>query len=81
MENFSVTFYDDETAQLSFFYHMDEFMPPPTYSVLITREMKKYSVKNDVSNISRRDLKTAILFWYKENIIELVSKNISQDNN
>jgi len=59
----------------------DGFMSSVIYDVLITREMKKYSIKNDVSGINRRDLKTAILYWHQEHIIELVSKNINQDEN
>lgn len=43
--------------------------------------MKKYSIKNYVSNINRRDLKETILYWHQEHIIELVSKNINQDEN
>ncbi|EKK7834718.1 hypothetical protein PTW15_001495 [Klebsiella pneumoniae] len=59
----------------------DGFLSSITYDVLITREMKKYSIKNDVSNINRRDLKETILYWHQEHIIELVSKNINQDEN
>ena len=58
-----------------------EFLSGVIYDVLITREMKKYSIKNDVSDINRRDLKAAILYWHQEHIIELVSKNINQDEN
>ncbi|HCD2694453.1 TPA: hypothetical protein NBL39_004829, partial [Escherichia coli] len=58
----------------------DGFLSSITYDVLITREMKKYSIKNDVSDINKRDLKTTILYWHQEHIIELVSKNINQDN-
>jgi len=59
----------------------DGFLSSVIYDVLITSEMKKYSIKNDVSGISRRDLKETILYWHKEHIIELVSKNINQDEN
>ncbi|KHT07759.1 hypothetical protein RC91_00570 [Pectobacterium brasiliense] len=59
----------------------DGFMSSVIYDVLITREMKKCSIKNDVSDINRRDLKSAILYWHQEHIIELVSKNINQDEN
>lgn len=59
----------------------DGFLSSITYDVLITREMKKYSIKNDVSDINRRDLKATILYWHQEHIIELVSKNINQDEN
>ncbi|GKV84806.1 hypothetical protein PEC301296_11180 [Pectobacterium carotovorum subsp. carotovorum] len=59
----------------------DGFLPSVIYDVLMTREMKKYSIKNDVSNINRRDLKETILYWHQEHIIELVSKNINQDEN
>lgn len=59
----------------------DGFMSSVIYDVLITREMKKCSIKNDVSDINRRDLKAAILYWHQEHIIELVSKNINQDEN
>ncbi|HEC2029810.1 TPA: hypothetical protein R1882_002216 [Klebsiella oxytoca] len=59
----------------------DGFLSGITYDVLIAREMKKYSVKNDVSDINRRDLKATILYWHQEHIIELVSKNINQDEN
>ncbi|EPK6572781.1 hypothetical protein WJD87_005609, partial [Klebsiella pneumoniae] len=44
------------------------------YDILVTREMKKYSIKNDVSDINRRDLKVTILYWHQEHIIELVMK-------
>ena len=57
----------------------DGFLSSITYDVLITREMKKYSVKDDVSDIDRRDSKAVILYWHQEHIIELVSKNINQD--
>lgn len=59
----------------------DGFMSSVIYDVLITREMKKYSIKNDVFDINRRDLKATILYWHQEHIIELVSKNINQDEN
>lgn len=59
----------------------DGFLSSITYDVLITREMKKYSIKNNISDINRRDLKAAILYWHQEHIIELVSKNINQDEN
>ncbi|MBS4433306.1 hypothetical protein E2566_07910 [Pectobacterium punjabense] len=59
----------------------DGFLSSVMYDVLITREMKKYSIKNDISVINRRDLKTAILYWHQEHIIELVSRNINQDEN
>jgi len=57
----------------------DGFMSSVIYDVLITREMKKYSVKNNISDINRRDLKATVLYWHQEHIIELVSKNINQD--
>ena len=59
----------------------DCFMSSVIYDVLITREMKKYSIKNNISDINRRDLKAAILYWHQKHIIELVSKNINQDKN
>ncbi|CAG75814.1 hypothetical protein ECA2914 [Pectobacterium atrosepticum SCRI1043] len=59
----------------------DGFMSSVIYDVLITRAMKKYSIKNDVSDINRRDLKTVILYWHQEHIIELVSRNINQGEN
>lgn len=59
----------------------DGFMSSVIYDVLITREMKKYSIKNDVSDINRRDLKATIFYCHQEHIIELVSKNINQDEN
>ncbi|MEH6371138.1 hypothetical protein [Pectobacterium carotovorum] len=59
----------------------DGFLSSVMYDVLITRAMKKYSIKNDVSGINRRDLKATILYWHQEHIIELVSKNINQDEN
>jgi len=43
--------------------------------------MKKYSIKNKTFDINRRDLKITILYWHQEQIIELVSKNINQDEN
>ncbi|MGI3448246.1 hypothetical protein ACRQQF_02750 [Citrobacter arsenatis] len=57
------------------------FLSGVIYDVLITREMKRYSIKNDVFDINRRDLKDTILYWHQEHIIELVSKNINQDEN
>ena len=59
----------------------DGFLSSITYDVLITREMKKYSIKNDVSDINRRDLKGTILYWHQEHIIELVVRNLKQDKN
>ncbi|ACX87521.1 hypothetical protein EXT68_02510 [Pectobacterium parmentieri] len=59
----------------------DGFMSSVIYDVLITREMKKYSIKNKTFDINRRDLKATILYWHQEHIIELVSKNINQDEN
>lgn len=35
VDNFSVTLYNDETAQLSFPYHVDEFMATPDFFTLI----------------------------------------------
>ncbi|MCB6817044.1 hypothetical protein LIY55_24925, partial [Escherichia coli] len=49
--------------------------------ILVTREMKKYSIKNDVSDINRRALKATILYWHQEHIIELVMRNLKQDKN
>ncbi|EOL9020960.1 hypothetical protein ACP6QU_003226 [Cronobacter dublinensis] len=57
------------------------FLSGVIYDVLITREIKKYSNKNDVSDINRRDLKATILYWHQEHIIKLVSKNINRDEN
>ncbi|NZB27992.1 hypothetical protein H0P29_18870 [Escherichia coli] len=51
------------------------------YDILVTREMKKYSIKNDVSDINRRVLKATILYWHQEHIIELVMRNLKQDKN
>ncbi|MEQ9881800.1 hypothetical protein ABRP83_06395 [Pectobacterium brasiliense] len=51
------------------------------YDVVITREVMKYSIKNDVSGINKNDLKDEILHWHLEHIIELVFKNINQDEN
>ncbi|MLB14268.1 hypothetical protein D6D51_22915 [Escherichia coli] len=51
------------------------------YNILVTREMKKYSIKNDVSDINRRALKATILYWHQEHIIELVMRNLKQDKN
>lgn len=59
----------------------DGFLSGITYDVLIAREMKKYSIKNDVSDINRKDLKATVLYWHQEHIIELISKNINQDEN
>lgn len=59
----------------------DGLLSSITYDILIIREMKKYSIKNDVSDINRRDLKATILYWHQEHIIELISKNINQDEN
>lgn len=57
------------------------FLSGVIYDILITREMKKYSIKNDISDINRRDLKTTILYWHQEHIIELVMRNLKQDKN
>ena len=54
------------------------FLSGVIYDILITREMKKYSIKTD---INRRDLKATILYWHQEHIIELVMRNIKQDKN
>ncbi|AOR59264.1 hypothetical protein [Pectobacterium parmentieri] len=51
------------------------------YDVIITREIMKYSIKNDASGINKNDLKDEILHWHLEHIIELVFKNINQDEN
>ncbi|HDJ9018079.1 TPA: hypothetical protein PRQ71_003486 [Escherichia coli] len=51
------------------------------YDIWVTREMKKYSIKNDVSDINRRALKATILYWHQEHIIELVMRNLKQDKN
>lgn len=51
------------------------------YDVVITREIMKYSIKNDVSGINKNDLKDEILHWHLEHIIELMFKNINQDEN
>ena len=57
------------------------FLSGVIYDILITREMKKYSIKNDISDINRRDLKTTILYWHQEHIIELAMRNLEQDKN
>ena len=57
------------------------FLSGVIYDILITREMKKYSIKNDISDIDRRDLKATILYWHQEHIIELVMRNLKQDKN
>lgn len=59
----------------------DGFLSGVIYDVLITREMKKYSNKNDISDTNRRDLKATILYWHQEHIIELVMRNLKQDKN
>ncbi|RJL48945.1 hypothetical protein D5078_02050 [Pectobacterium carotovorum] len=51
------------------------------YDVVITREIMKYSIKNDVSGINKNDLKEDILHWHLEHIIDLVFKNMNQDEN
>lgn len=51
------------------------------YDVLITREIMKCSIKNDISGINQEVLKEEILDWHLEHIIELVFKNINQDEN
>lgn len=57
------------------------FLSGVIYDVLITREMNKYSIKKDVSDINRRDLKDTILYWHQEHIIELIMRNLKQDKN
>lgn len=34
------------------------------YDVIITREIMKYSIKNDFSGINKNDLKDEILHWH-----------------
>ncbi|EAQ6245674.1 hypothetical protein GNN02_24235 [Salmonella enterica] len=51
------------------------------YDVLITREITKYSIKNNTYDIDKNDLKEEILNWHLEHIIELAFKNINQDEN
>lgn len=51
------------------------------YDVVITREIMKYSIKNNIASINKYDLKEDILHWHLEHIIELVFKNINQDEN
>ncbi|CAK9885333.1 MAG: hypothetical protein XXXJIFNMEKO3_01731 [Candidatus Erwinia impunctatus] len=51
------------------------------YDVLITREIMKYSIKNNISGINKNDLKEEILHWHLEHIIDLAFKNIVQDEN
>ncbi|HHA1671530.1 TPA: hypothetical protein ACOEF8_003553 [Enterobacter roggenkampii] len=57
------------------------FLSSVILDILITREMKKYSITNDLSDINRRELKATILYWHQEHIIELVMKNLKQDKN
>ncbi len=47
----------------------DGFLSGITYDVLIAREMKKYSVKNDVSDINRRDLKVDLPLYFQTPVI------------
>lgn len=49
------------------------------YDVLITREIMKCSIKSNISGINKNDLKDEILHWHLEHIIDLVFKNINQD--
>lgn len=51
------------------------------YDVVITREIMKYAIKNNIASINKYDLKDDILHWHLEQIIELVFKNINQDEN
>ncbi|QHQ16313.1 hypothetical protein GMW39_10845 [Pectobacterium parmentieri] len=51
------------------------------YDVVITREVMKYSINNNISGVNRNDLKEEILHWHLDHIIELVFKNINQDEN
>lgn len=51
------------------------------YYVIINREIMKYSINNNVYDIDKNDLKEEILHWHLEHIIELVFKNINQDEN
>ncbi|OAT75808.1 hypothetical protein A9B99_13425 [Mangrovibacter phragmitis] len=51
------------------------------YDVVITREIMKYSIKNNIYDINKNDLKEEILHWHLEHIIDLVFKNINQDEN
>ncbi|WEJ91905.1 MAG: hypothetical protein P0Y63_13150 [Klebsiella huaxiensis] len=51
------------------------------YDVLITREMMKYSINNNISGVNRNDLKDEILHWHLEHIIDFVFKNINNDEN
>ncbi len=52
-----------------------------TYDLLITREIMKCSIKNNISGINKNDLKEEVFHWHLEHIIELVFKNINQDEN
>lgn len=51
------------------------------YDVLITREIMKCSIKNDISGINQNVLKEEILHWHLEHTIELVFKIINQAEN
>lgn len=41
----------------------------------------KYSINNNIYDVDKNDLKEEILHWHLEHIIELVFKNINQNEN
>lgn len=57
------------------------FLSGVIYDVLITREMNKYSIKNDVSDINGRVFKATMLYWHQEHLLKLVMRNLKQDKN
>lgn len=61
-----------------------EMLSEILYGVLIAHEVDacvKDERYKDLSDINVNELKEKILFWHKEHIIELVLKNIKQDDN
>lgn len=48
------------------------FLSGVIYDLLITRCIEKYSIKNDVSDINRNDLKAAILYGIKNTSLSLL---------
>ena len=59
VDNFSVTLYDDETARLSFPYHVDEFAPPPDSFILAPDTFYSEVIRTGQPLLYRSELMTA----------------------
>lgn len=74
------TIYEEEPETAIYIMSWGKFSEV-IYDVVITREIMKYSMNNNIYDIDKNDLKEEILHWHLEHIIELVFKNINQDKN